>query len=345
MRPIRSCRESVLRGSAERVGTHRRARELRTVLREHPDAVVLRRDEQLPRLPGNLSLSLPTSGSTVYKDLLAAGIDLNNYAVGEEPIIDIEAVQRAAGGGAVDPFRGAAPITIANNYKNPRSLQYSVGFDQELAEGLVVGAQFNYVNTVHLQRNRDFNLPLPIVRPDDPAQIPFFGLRGAGAARPARLRPVTSLSSLTVRETSARSMYRGLTFSGRYRKGRVQWSGYYTYAQTFSDDDNERNSTGFNYINSFNLVNEYAPSDLDVRHQLTSNAVITLPLGFELSGILRATSGFPINPVAGSDLNEDFEALSDRGLVGSRSFSRAQFFPQSQCRECGLSRVEELRLR
>ncbi len=56
-----------------------------------------------------------------------------------------------------------------------------------------------------------------------------------------------------------------------------------------------------NAMNPHDLSSEYNYSDLDARQLLSSYAVWTLPWGIELSGILRARSGLPLNPLVGSD--------------------------------------------
>ena len=255
--------------------------------------------------PGNLSLALPTTESTIYQQFRAAGIDLNQTPLGETPVFTVEQVQQVAGGGT-DPFAGAQPITFADDYRNPRSVSLTAGIDHEVTPDFVVGAVFQNVNTAHLQRNKDFNLPLPAVRAGDPAMIPFIN---------GRARPISSLGSVTVRESSARSLYRGVTMSAKYRPGSaLQWEGFYTWSRTFSDDDNERSATGFGYNDPFALGGDYGPANQDIRHQFTSNAVLRLPLGISWSGIARITSGPPINPVAGRDLNGDRSSRGDRGM-------------------------------
>ena len=255
--------------------------------------------------PGNLSIALPTTERTVFGQFLSAGIDLNAFPLGAIPVFAAEDVQRVAGGGA-DAFVGAQPITIADDYRNPRSVVFTAGIDHEVTPVLVLGADLHHVNTANLQRNKDFNVPAPVVRPGDPAMIPFID---------ARNRPIASLGSVTVRESSARSLYRGVTVSAKYRPGRsLQWETFYTWSQTFSDDDNERSATGFGYHDPFALGGDYGPANQDIRHQFTSNAVLGLPLGISWSGIARITSGPPINPRAGRDLNGDLSSAGDRGL-------------------------------
>ena len=255
--------------------------------------------------PGNLSIALPTTESTVYRQFRASGIDLNQIPLGEMPVFSAEQVQRVAGGGT-DPFAGAQPITFADDYRNPRSVAFTAGIDHQVTADFVVGTVFQHVNTVHLQRNKDFNLPLPAVRAGDPAMIPFID---------GRARPISSLGSVTVRESSARSLYRGVTMSAKYRPGSaLQWEGFYTWSRTSSDDDNERSATGFGYNDPFALGSDYGPANQDIRHQFTSNAVLRLPLGISWSGIARITSGPPINAAAGRDLNGDRSSQGDRGM-------------------------------
>ena len=261
--------------------------------------------------PGNLSLAVPTTAPTIYQQFLAAGIDLNEFRLDRIPVFSPEEARKVAGGGA-DPFAGAQPITVADDYRNPRSVAFTAGMDHEFAPGLIAGAEFHHVSTVHLQRNKDFNLPLPSVNPNDPAMIPSID---------GRNRPIPSLGSLTVRESSARSLYRGISASAKYRSGGAfQWDAFYTWSRTLSDDDNERNAVGFTYADPFDLGAEYGPANQDIRHQFTSNAVVQLPFGIVWSGIARTTSAPPINPVAGRDLNGDQSPEGDRGLRGPGQF-------------------------
>jgi hypothetical protein len=267
--------------------------------------------------PGDVSLSLPRAGSTVYRDLLAIGVDLNAFSLDKLPTLSIEQVQRAAAGGgaAIDPFRGARLIANADDYRNPRAFQAGLGADHQITDKLMAGVQLNYVNTVHLQRNRDYNLQAPTVR--------------AGDQRPITNRsprPIASLDRITVRETNARSMYRGATFTSRYRfSNRLQFGVSYTVSQAFSDDDNERNATGLFHDDPFNMRNEYGYSILDRRHQFTTNALTFLPWGVELSGIVRALSGRPVDPAAGADLNNDGNAADRAYQAPGMPFKRYSF--------------------
>ena len=250
--------------------------------------------------PGDVSLqfgNLPGQ-LTIYQAMLRAGIDLNRTPIDQLPVLSIEQLQSAAtfaaGGTARDPFANANVLGMAADFKNPRAFQMGLGAESELFRGFTTGVQLHYVNTANLMRNRNYNLPIPVVRPTDLSQRPFFGTR-----------PIAGINQYTIRESSSRGMYRAATFSAQYRRNKFQFQSFYTLAENFSDDDNERDSGGFVYENSFNLIPEYNYSNTDVRHQFTSNGTYSMPWGFELSGIFRARSGLPFNAIAGTDLNGD----------------------------------------
>jgi len=258
--------------------------------------------------PGDLSITLPLAvpasnpNRTVYQQLKLIGIDLNNFTLDKLPIITIQQVQsvaQALGLTTFDPFTGAAPISMASEFKNPKSFQWGVGFERELARGLTAGADFSLVNTVYLQRNRDVNLPSPRIRPNDPAQRPFFGLRSGTP------RPIPSLGSIQVRESTGRSLYRALTLRTQLKRSWGQFSLFYTLSKSLSDDDNERDAGGVSFENAFDLRSEYGFSRIDRRHMFVANPVFFLPFGFEVSSAIRLRSGRPVDASFGGDANED----------------------------------------
>ncbi len=259
--------------------------------------------------PNNVSLSLaPTSTMTVYQQLKGAGVDLNQFALDKFPVIPVETVQRASaialGGTGRDPFLGASTTLMAPNYENPRSFQSGLGVDTEITQGWLAGIQLNYVNTVHLHRNRDINLPFPTIRANDSSLRPNFGLRSGGT------RWVRDLGAVTIRESSARQMYRAMTVQTQYRGKKFQTGVFYTLSENFSDDDSERDAGGVNFDNTFNFSPEYNYSGLDTRHQFSTYGTYTMPWGIEISGLFRARTGLPLNPRVGSDINEDLSSAT-----------------------------------
>lgn len=258
--------------------------------------------------PGDVGIQIGpfTSGSnTVYSLFKQVGVDLNQSQLSGLPIIPLEKVQQAAalasGGVAPDPLIGAGLITFAPDFRNPRSYQWGIGSDFELTGNWLAGAQYLQVNTVHLERNRDWNLPFPTVRAADGR--PVFSRAN---------RPVPLQGTFSVRESSARSLYRAMVLQTQYRSRKLTAGVYYARSENFSDDDNERSSGGNLMENVFNLKPEYNYSNLDARHQFGAHAVYSLPLGIEISGLLRARTGLPLNAVVGSDANGDASSGTDR---------------------------------
>lgn len=260
--------------------------------------------------PGDLSIRLPirvpvgNPNNTVYKQLKLIGVDLNSFALNSLPILTVQQIQSVAaalGLAGFDPFTGAQPITWADDYENPKSYQFGGGFEHELANGFTFGVDYSQVNTVNLQRNSELNAPLPTFRSvaTDPAQRPFYGLN-AGTAR-----PIVTLGSVQVRESSARSIYQAMTVRTNLRKKWGQFSAFYTLSRSLSDDDNERDAGGVGAMDPFDFSSEYNYSRLDARHLFVANPVFFLPLGFEVSSALRFRSGRPIDARFGSDANGD----------------------------------------
>lgn len=274
--------------------------------------------------PGDVSITLaPVNGQTVYQQLLAVGVDLNRYPLDALPIIPVDTVVRAAQlalGGAASPFSGASLIGMASDFQNPRAFQAGLGADRELFRGFVAGAQLNYVNTVHLERNRDYNLPLPSLVPGDASQRPNYGLRTRNVRR-----PISTLNSVTARESSARSMFRSATITAQYRNKWLQWGSNYTYSENFSDDDNERDLTILSYADPLNLAADYGYSRLDMRHQVNVYFIMNLPLGFDVAASFRARDGLPINPVTGMDNNEEFSVNERPYTESGVSLARNSF--------------------
>jgi len=252
--------------------------------------------------------------NTVFRQLLLAGINLNNFQLGALPTVTPAQLTQIANilnqflpPGAT-PFSlaaVAAPLFIAEDFRNPRSVQANFGYEYQLARGLTVGADFSLINTVYLQRNRQLNLPPPRINPDN---IP-----GDISLRPIFTppRPNLAIGQLTVRESTARSRYRAMVLRMKFERQWGQFSAFYTLSDNVSDDDNEREAGGSFPANSFDLRAERGYSNIDRRHLFVVNPVIFLPYGFEVSSIVRLQSGFPVDAIVGNiggglaDVNRD----------------------------------------
>jgi hypothetical protein len=114
----------------------------------------------------------------------------------------------------------------------------------------------------------------------------------------AAAKPFPNLGSVAVTASSARSLYRGVTFGIRKRMShRFMFDGNYTYSVDRDDDSNERDPFTFRYANLFNLNSEYSYSDRDERHRFNFYTVANLPWGINADVRMQAHSAQPITPL------------------------------------------------
>lgn len=252
------------------------------------------------RVPaGDLSIQLPFSvpagnpNNTLYRQLLLIGIDLNRYGLNNLPILSTDQMTQIAGalGLTVNPYAGAQPLVMDQDFRNPRATQVGLGVERELFPGMTLSGELLYVETDFLQRNRELNLAAPTITPGDPAQRPTF----------ASVRPVAALGSIQVRESTARSEYRAFTTTSKLRKPWGELQANYVLSKSESDDDNERDSGGPGAANTYDLTPEWGPARLDRRHQFNGFAMAFLPYNVDVSAGFRFLSGLPIDATMGRD--------------------------------------------
>ena len=80
----------------------------------------------------------------------------------------------------------------------------------------------------------------------------------------------------------------------------------YTLGFSKSHDDHENGAfSSGNYVDVNNMANEYGWSNIDQRHQFTTNGVVYLPKGLQFATQMRYNSGRPFSPRTGVDSNRD----------------------------------------
>ncbi len=95
-------------------------------------------------------------------------------------------------------------------------------------------------------------------------------------------------------ESSARSLYQGLTFTFNKRfSNRFQFQANYLLSFDRSDDDNERDPFTFRYTDPRNLTPEDGYSDRDQRHRFNAFATFLLPYDINISPIVQYRSAQP----------------------------------------------------
>ena len=258
---------------------------------------------------GNTNLFNSCSPNTVYRQFAILGINLNNSSLSNLPTLtttQLTTISNAIAG-SISPtpvnlgiYQGASFTGMTSDFRNPQSFQFGGGVEHEMWKDIILGLDFSYVNTVYLQRNRDVNLPAPTsVDPVSGRVIVNRNLTGAQA------RPITSVGTIQIRDSSARSVYRALTFRINMAKKWGRVNAFYTLARSTSDDDNERDAGGVLYSNPYDLTTEYYNSRIDRRHQFVASPLFYLPFGVEITSAIRLRSGQPVNSLVGSDLNSD----------------------------------------
>jgi hypothetical protein len=146
-------------------------------------------------------------------------------------------------------------------------------------------------------------------------------------------------TSIYVQSSVGTSNYNGLQLSARH----TFWHGNeydinYTFSKSFDYGSSpERGSSGTvgtlssasSILNTFNPSQNYAPSDFDVRHNLTANYSLKLPFGkgerffsnpgaildrvlsgWQLNGTVHYSSGFPWNAVDSGNYGTNFDMSS-----------------------------------
>jgi len=283
--------------------------------------------------PGDVSVTLPfnTAGlapgnplktcQTIYCQFNLIGVDLNKFTLDKLPVLSVAQISEIATklGVSPDPFFNAQLISVAPDFKNPKSYQAGVGIEREVLPGLTLAADFTYVKAVHLERNRELNIPLPTIAAT--TLRPVYGVSTGTKLRPNPLLQ----GSLQLRESSAKSLYKALTFSVKLQKKWGQINAFYTRSKLLADDDNERSSGGVAYQDSYDFTSEYSYSDLDRKHQFVAGPLVYLPGGVDISGGIRLRSGRPIDARIGSDVNQDTVNNDRPYLAPGVTFQRNAF--------------------
>jgi hypothetical protein len=221
---------------------------------------------------------------------------------------------------APDPALSPPPTVyvVDPEFRNPRTLQASLGLERAIGRGFTVSADFAHARMRRLPRLLDTNL-----RP------------AAGRAEDGRLvypsdRPNPAFNRIEDLQSTARGAYDAITIAVRKRwspreRGRgLQLQAFYTCARNKDDDSSERNANlALQYQDWQDLGAEYKWSDNDVRHNLVAEGVAGLAWGLELGIVLVARSGTPYSHrTSTSDLNNDGEFGNDRQFVGGADTGR-----------------------
>ncbi|MCI0626948.1 MAG: TonB-dependent receptor [Acidobacteria bacterium] len=221
-------------------------------------------------------------------------------------------------------------LLFAKDFVYPRTYQWSVWGERQLAANWAISLGFNYALATHLNRAAALNHPAPVgTLPDGRTffgfgEGPFSGPNGSG----------TGICICSVFMTSqARSLYRSFTVKVDKRfSQRFLLTTHYTYSRDVDDDSNERDGT-FQFSDPTDFAPERGPSNRDRRHQFALYHVWDLPWGIRWSNTVVARSASPRSLLC------NFDANGDSG-TGDRVFTDGQ--GNFSCGPAGAGRIVQL---
>ncbi len=239
----------------------------------------------------------------------------------------------------------------ARRLQSPMAHQYSVTFDQQLSSNLVISAA--YVGTLgrNLLRYTTPNLGpnsflVPVQYAPGFAEPNFFGVAFAPGTRVSAAgtitggRPVSSVGSVGIYETTGQSRYDALQLQarGRFTKS-FQFQVNYTFSSVKDDVSDVFDLAGASALpqNSLAPAGEYAAANFDARHRISYDYVLDLPRfkgkaaqavfgDIQLAGTGQFQTGQPFTVNSIYDVNLDGN-LTDRlnstsGIVETGDRSR-----------------------
>jgi hypothetical protein len=205
---------------------------------------------------------------------------------------------------------------------NPRALQFSIGVERQIRAGLAIHVGALSAHTVRQMRVDDINHPEPFDR------TAANQIRTPQAAK--LTRPYSTYEGVAVRDiakivNTAESTYRSLDlgftarFGGRSTvSARYVWSSSIAYSMFYADANSGVPNEWWPDWDRF----ERGPSDFHQPHRLIADASVSLPFDTQLSTVVTAASGLPVNPVTGRDNNGDSYSV-DRPVGLDRNSFRA----------------------
>jgi hypothetical protein len=192
------------------------------------------------------------------------------------------------------PFQPGV-FVFDKDFQNPRTFSATIGFEQELARGVVAAISATHARTDHL--TRFFNANDPVFGDPPPAGAP-----PSGPWSSSPLLGGNGIGTLTVVQSTAKSRYNGVTAELRKTVGeRLQFQVNYTLSFDKADDDNERDPFTFRYARADSLEKEYNWSDRDQRHRVNAWVLAVLPGDIYLNNRVSAYSAQPTSESCGAD--------------------------------------------
>lgn len=254
------------------------------------------------------TITITTSGSaTAVTDAFARfGVDLATAPLEQLPVFTRDQLNQLV---APENRIGATVYYFDPAFRLPRAAQFRVALERQMAKGILASVDFTNVKTTRIARVRNINLEPPV--PDATGRPVYTTTRPYGP----------QFGQVLVTESSARSLFQGMTVGLNVNRPRYMVDLYYTLSGTKSQDDLERPVNAIAYNDAYDLESEYTWANIDQRHQFMATGLLYLPAQFEFSTTMRMNSGRPFTASAGTDLNRD-GVLRDRPVIDGAMSAR-----------------------
>jgi hypothetical protein len=207
-----------------------------------------------------------------------------------------------------DPCQGGTATTqppslvqLAPDVRIPRTLQYGVGVDHQLAKATTISIGYTGARGKHLFRSRDINAPL----------APFY-----------LSRPEASYAQIRQIESTGRQQSDSisLTIRGRLSKW---FNGQAQYA--LSRADNDTNGIGWYPANDYDLSGEYGRADFDRRHRLVLLGRLSPKSIADIGVGLTMNSAGPYTQFVGPDIYNNARGRARPPDVGRNTLVAAGY--------------------
>src|SRR5207249_4900302 len=284
---------------------------------------------------GNEANTESLEGSAPYS-LNASQFNINGYG-------------NIGGGGLLFPL---SVYSIPNKAIWPYVQQWHLDVQKELPSHFVATVSYVGSKGTHLTQQRNLNQLLPVssgnpfaagqpITSADCNSLSASGtlangtpVTGQAATNlgiacgndPNPSRPNVGFGDLTRLEDQANSIYNAMQATVRRTVGDLTLSFAYTYSHSI-DNSSDRYDGAF--VNTYNLANNRASSNFDLRHNLAISYVYALPFfkgsglthhvlgGWQVSGITIAQTGTPFSVTNGTDFGDAAGVANGVG-TGSR---------------------------
>ena len=229
------------------------------------------------RIPGlNLASSRSTNGSIGMTYFRA-------FFFGPVPAFDTQLPDNVAPSAVDHPD----VFVFDRNFKNPRTLNATVGYEWQIGGDLGASISYTHSRTDRLTR---------FINRNDAA---FGSPWDSALTAPGDLNGIATLTTI---ESTGKSRYNGVTIGlKRVLDPNFQFQVNYTLSFDKADDDNERDPFTFRYARADSLHAEYNWSDRDQRHRFNAWTLLHIGGGIFLNSRISAYSAQPVSETCGAN--------------------------------------------